>query len=72
MVDSAGNVYVADTGNNAIRKITPDGTVSTITVANGVAGGLPVGLVAPSGLALIGRTLYITSGYGVVYIQNLP
>ncbi|HVV55633.1 MAG TPA: NHL repeat-containing protein [Mucilaginibacter sp.] len=27
--DSSGNVYVADAGNNAIRKIAPDGTVST-------------------------------------------
>src|SRR3990172_1504301 len=29
-VDSAGNIYVADSGNNAIRKIAPDGTVSTL------------------------------------------
>ena len=29
-VDGAGNVYVADAGNNLMRKITPDGTVSTL------------------------------------------
>jgi sugar lactone lactonase YvrE len=29
-IDSAGNLYVADTGNNAIRRVTPDGVVSTV------------------------------------------
>lgn len=35
--DQNGNLYVADTGNHAIRKISPDGIVSTLA-GNGEAG----------------------------------
>src|SRR5262249_21189981 len=30
-VDKSGNVFVADSGNDAIKKVTPAGTVSTVT-----------------------------------------
>jgi sugar lactone lactonase YvrE len=45
-VDSTGNVYVADTENSAIRKITPDGMVTT------VASGSPGSFHNPKGIAV--------------------
>jgi serine/threonine protein kinase/sugar lactone lactonase YvrE len=56
-VDAAGNVYVADTGNNMIRKIAPDGTVTTLAGAAGKAGrqdsvGAAARFLAPMGIAV--------------------
>jgi hypothetical protein len=55
-VDSAGNVYVADDGNNRIRKITPAGVVSTFagqTTAGAFdATGTNATFNAPNGVAV--------------------
>jgi len=59
-VDSAGNVYVADTGNKAIRRVTPSGMVTKL-----VRGGL---LNRPYGVAVGSpTTLYVADlGSGVI------
>ena len=64
-VDGSGNVYVADTGNHTIRKITPDGTVSTFAGSAGQGGsadgiGSAARFFSPQGIAAdaVG-TLYI-------------
>jgi len=72
-VDAHGNIYVSDSGNNAIRKISPIGLVSTLV---GWAGGYADGrgnnvrLQDPQGLAVdnAGNVYVSEPDYGVVII----
>ena len=55
--DAAGNVYVADTNNHTIRRIAPDGTVTTLAGLAGASGaadgaGAAARFSQPSGIAL--------------------
>ncbi len=56
-IDSAGNLYFADAGNNVVRKVTPGGSITTV-VGNGTAassgdGGVAVDAASlPDGVAV--------------------
>ena len=71
-VDAAGNLYIADSGNQRVRQVLPGGPITTIAGNGGLgAPGSNVGATAttmsfPTGLAFDkGGNLYITD-YGVV------
>jgi NHL repeat len=74
--DSSGNVYVADTNNHTIRKITPAGVVSTIVgttlVIGFTPGALPGVITRPYGMTVSGTSLYFTTNNGVAEVTNLP
>ena len=74
--DSAGNVYVADSGHNYIQKLVPGGNASIVVGqynASGFQPGpLPGLLRNPSGIALFGTTLYTTSENAVVTVTYVP
>jgi len=74
--DSAGNVYVADTNNHTVRKITPAGETSTVVGVAGSAGFtpgfLPGQLSSPTGVAISGTSLYVTTGNGVAVVARVP
>lgn len=66
-LDPAGNLYVADAGNNLIRKITPDGTVSTLAGSgipgSGIGQGTGASFNSPQGVV-------VDSASGNVYVVD--
>ncbi|MCI0372471.1 MAG: hypothetical protein L0214_14150, partial [candidate division NC10 bacterium] len=63
-VNGAGILAVADTGNSKLRQVSPDGTVSTVT--------LPVALLLPGGVTVdsAGRTVIADTARCVIRIVN--
>ena len=75
--DGKGNLYIADTRNNRIRKVTPDGTISTIagtgSYINSGDGGPAVsaGLGQPQALAIDSAgNIYVLTGNQVRKIDG--
>jgi len=65
--DASGNLYVSDTGNNVIRKITAAGVVSTYAGVAGVGGFLD----GATGTALFNSPLGIAVAFdGAVYVAD--
>jgi sugar lactone lactonase YvrE len=56
-LDTQGNIFVADSENSRIRKITPQGDVSSV-----MDSGL---LWSPAGVAVVGNDLYVLERFGI-------
>jgi hypothetical protein len=66
-VDGQGNVYLTDVGNNRVRKVSPDGTITL--VAGGGTGGLGDGGLATSAQLRSPHGVAV-DGLGDVYIAD--
>ena len=76
-LDTSGDVYVADTSNTTVRKITPSGSVSTVVGVAGVApfaeGILPAAVGDPTyGLSIYAGQLFIATNTRVLKVSGLP
>ena len=75
-VDAAGNVYVTDTGNATVRKITPAGVVTTLAGTAGMPGsadgsGSAASFRSPTGIALDATGNLYVSDTGSATIRKI-
>ena len=69
-VDSAGNVYVADTNNDTIRKVTPVGTNWVVTTIGGIAGVIGGADGFDSDARFSGPTGIAVDSMGILYVAD--
>jgi sugar lactone lactonase YvrE len=72
-VDSTGNIYVADSGNATIRKITPTGVTTTIAGSAGSAGILlstTPRFSFPTGVAIVGDSLVVSDNNAILLLRH--
>jgi hypothetical protein len=62
-VDSAGNLFFADANNHRIRKVSPDGTISTVAGSGPAGAGIPGSFAGDGGPATAARLW--APGWGV-------
>jgi uncharacterized protein (TIGR03437 family) len=76
-VDAAGDLFIADAGNNLIRKVTPDGTISTVagnrTSSSGGDGGpaTSAGISSPPGVIVDNAGNLFIADFGNNKIRKL-
>lgn len=77
-VDGQGNVFVADRGNHAVRRITPAGMVSTVggsgsTAIHAVGLGTQAAFLEPNGIAVgADGVIYVVSSANNVIMKGAP
>lgn len=68
-VDSAGNLYISDTGHNQVRVVNAAGTISDLA-GSGLCLGVNNGASSATGASLCGPTGVTTDVTGTVYIAD--
>ena len=70
-IDSDGIIFVADTGNDALRRIDRDGRVTTLVLGAPTSGLTPIPPVRPIGIAVTNdHLLYVTDALGRVLVVH--
>jgi NHL repeat-containing protein len=69
-IDGAGDLFIADTFNNAIREVTPNGVISTVVNASAQAGGESNGAAATASKLNTPYGVAVDQGADVLYIAD--